>query len=327
MHTQDLGAWTHSHQFHQTNDQAERGTRWVLWLTAVMMVVEIVAGWWFNSMALLADGWHMSSHTLAIGLSVLAYTLSRRHAVDKRYAFGTWKIEVLGGFASAICLLMVAGLMAWSSMERLVSPVDIHYPEALSVAVLGLLVNLLSAKLLDHDHAHGHSHGHDHGHTHDHAGHDHESKDLNLHAARLHVLADALTSVLAILALLAGWWFKWQFLDPLMGIVGAVMVAAWAKGLVKETSAVLLDREMDHPVVAEIREVIDEQGAAGDTRLSDLHVWRVSQDQYACALSLVTHDHDLTPTTVRQWLSIHEELAHCTVEIQQCPGGPHAHHA
>lgn len=319
MHTHDLSPWTHPHPFHQTDEHAERGTRWVLWLTLAMMVLEIGAGSTFNSMALLADGWHMSSHALAIGLSAGAYAMARRHGQDARYAFGTWKIEVLGGFASALGLLGVAVAMVWGSVERLLTPQAIHYPEALAVAVLGLGVNLLSARLLGHGHGHHHDHGHAPAHHHDPA-HGDGGRDLNLHAARLHVLADAATSVLAIAALLAGWRMGWQWLDPAIGLLGAIVVGVWSVGLLRETAAVLLDREMDHPVVDEIREVIAVDGAAGDTRLADLHVWRVGRASYACALTLVTHDAALTPDTVRRWLSVHEEIVHATLEIQHCPG-------
>lgn len=217
------------------------------------MVLEITAGWWFQPMALLADGWHMSSHALAIGLSVLAYAASRRLARDTRFAFGTWKIEVLGGFASAILLLGVAVLMLVGSVERLLSPLPIRYAEAMVVGALGLAVNVACALILSRAHHGGHGHGHAHGHEH---GHDHQHTDLNLRSAYMHVVADAATSVLALLALAGGWLWGWAWLDPLMGIVGAVLVALWSRGLIRDTARVLLDREMDHPVVDEIREVV-----------------------------------------------------------------------
>ncbi len=312
MHTHDLAEWRHEHVFDRGNDAGERGTRLVMWITAAMMAVEIVAGWFSNSMALLADGLHMSSHAVAIGLSAFAYAAARRHARDPRYAFGTWKIEVLGGFASAIFLLGVVALMLYGSVERLFRPEPIHYPEAMAIAVLGLLVNLGCALILGnahHDHDHHHAHGHDHGHHH---------HDLNLKSAYLHVIADAATSVAAIAALAGGWWLGWAWLDPVMGIVGAVVVAVWARSLIAETSKVLLDREMDHPVVDEIREVIAERGADGETLIADLHVWRVGRATYACALSLVTHDTALTPHQVRDWLAVHEEVVHSTIEIHRC---------
>jgi len=315
MHSQDLAAWRHEHVFDTGNAAGERGTRRVLWITAAMMLVEIAAGWFYNSMALLADGFHMSSHAIAIGLSVAAYAAARRHAGDSRYAFGTWKIEILGGFASAIFLLVVVALMVYGSVERLLKPEPIHYPEAMVVAVLGLAVNLVCAFILGDAH---HHHGHDHGHDHDHA-HEHHHHDLNLKSAYLHVAADAATSVAAIAALAGGWWLGWAWLDPAMGIAGAIVVALWARGLIRDTAVVLLDREMDHPVVDEIREVIARRGAAAETVITDLHVWRVGRASYACALSLVTHDAGLTPRQVRDWLGVREEVVHATIEIHLCP--------
>jgi cation diffusion facilitator family transporter len=323
----DLNAWRHDHLFDAGSAQAERRTRAVTWITLVMMVLEIGAGWWFNSMALLADGWHMSSHAVAIGLSALAYAAARRYAQDPRFAFGTWKIEILAGFASAIFLVGVAGLMVFGSVERMLSPEPIHYQEALIVAVIGLGVNLVCALILGgaHEHDHGHSHGHHHAHAHGDAhqhedqhdnpnGHGHQH-DLNLKAAYIHVLADAATSVLAIVALIGGWLWGWAWLDPLMGIVGAVMVAIWAKGLIVQTGRVLVDREMDHPVVDEIREVIAEIAPEAELRLTDLHVWRVGRGAYACALTVVTTQTDLTPRRVRQALRVHDEIRHATIEI------------
>jgi len=315
MHTENLSDWMHEHVFDTGNDTAERSTRVVMWITAAMMVVEIAAGWWYNSMALLADGWHMSSHAVAIGLSAMAYATARRYAKDPRFAFGTWKIEILGGFASAIFLLGVAVMMLVSSAERIISPQPIQYQEAIVIAILGLVVNVVCAMILGkaHHHDHGHSHGHDHGHEH------HGHHDLNLRSAYLHVIADAATSVLAIAALFGGWIYGWSWLDPVMGIVGAILVAIWAKGLIADTGKVLLDREMDHPVVDEIREVVETGTDGGDTRITDLHVWRVGKKVYSCALTVVTHDASLTPDIVRERLSVHEEIVHSTIEIHRCP--------
>ncbi|MBI3102764.1 MAG: CDF family Co(II)/Ni(II) efflux transporter DmeF [Burkholderiales bacterium] len=321
MHTEDLSHWIHEHIFHTRQEAAERSTRVVMWITAAMMVVEIAAGWWFNSMALLADGWHMSSHAFAIGLSAMAYAAARRYASDPRFAFGTWKIEVLGGFASAIFLLCVALMMVVGSAERILSPQAIQYQEAIVVAVLGLAVNVACALILGKAHHHGHTHGHGHNHDHGTHHHAHEHHDLNLKSAYLHVLADAATSVLAIAALLGGWMLGWQWMDPLMGIVGAALVALWAKGLLADTAKVLLDREMDHPVVDEIREVVETGPQDGAPRIADLHVWRVGQQAYACALTMVTHDRALTPDVVRQRLSVHEEIVHATIEVHWCPQG------
>ena len=284
----------------------------MLWITVVTMLAEIIAGWWFNSMAVLADGWHMSSHALAIGLSAFAYSAARRYASDPSFAFGTWKIEILAGYTSAIFLLGVAAMMVIGSLERLWSPQTIHYPEAMAVAALGLAVNLICARILGHAHDHG---DHHHGHAHDEHGHHH---DLNLKAAYIHVITDAATSVLAIAALAGGWFYGWDWLDPVSGLVGAVLVALWAKKLITQTGRVLLDREMDHPVVEEIREVIDALPAAGNTRLTDLHVWRVGTGAYACALSVLTHDKHLSPHQIREALAVHSEIVHVTSEIHHC---------
>ena len=314
MHTHDLADWRHEHVFDTGNNAGERGTRLVMWITAAMMVVEIAAGWFYNSMALLADGFHMSSHAVAIGLSAFAYAAARRHAKDPRFAFGTWKIEVLAGFASAILLLVVVALMVYGSIERLLMPQPIHYKEAMVIAVLGLTVNVVSALILGAAHHHGDGQGHGH-----HADDHHHHHDLNLKSAYVHVMTDAATSVLAIAALAGGLLFGWSWLDPAMGIVGAVVVALGARNLLAETGKVLLDREMDHPLVEEIREVIAERGAGSETVIADLHVWRVGKATYSCALSLVTHDERLNANDVREWLAIHDEIVHSTIEIHRCP--------
>lgn len=310
--TENLSPWTHSHVFEEGSEAAERGARIVMWITAAMMVVEIAAGWWFNSMALLADGWHMSSHALAIGLSAFAYAAARRYAKDPRFTFGTWKIEVLAGFTSAVFLMGIAALMVFGSVERMFSPQPIHYQEAMLVAAVGLVVNIVCAFILGGAHHHHGDEGHNHGH--DHHGHGH---DLNLKSAYVHVIADAATSVLAIVALAGGWVYGLSWLDPAMGIVGAVLVAVWAKNLIVETGKVLLDREMDHPVVGEIREVVESGPAGSDTQIVDLHVWRVGKQSYSCALSVVTRDRMLTPIILRDRITVHEEIVHTTIEIHQ----------
>lgn len=297
--------WRHSHIFDQGNPLAERNTLLAVILTAVMMIAEICGGWLFNSMALLADGWHMSSHALALGLSVLAYGAARRFAHDTRFAFGTWKIEVLGGYTSALLLVLVAALMLYQSVERLIAPTPIHYNQAIGIAVVGLMVNLACAWLLKGGHSHDHHEHHDdksHGHHH----------DLNLRSAYLHVIADAATSVLAILALTGGKYLGASWLDPVMGIVGAALVAIWAYGLLRDTGRVLLDAEMDAPVVAEIREVI--AASPIDAEISDLHVWRVGKGKYACILSLVTSN-SIGAEYFKKQLRIHGELVHISVEL------------
>jgi cation diffusion facilitator family transporter len=305
--------WTHDHAFDAGNPAAERGTRAVMWITAAMMVVEIVAGWWFNSMALLADGWHMSSHAIAIGLSAFAYAAARRYARDPRFAFGTWKIEVLAGFASAVFLLCIAGMMVFGSLERLVAPRPIHYRQAIAIAALGLVVNVVCALILGRAHG-GHGNGRDqHGDHHAHAHH----HDLNLKSAYLHVIADAATSVLAITALAGGWIYGWAWLDPAIGIVGAALVGSWAVGLLKESGRALLDAEMDGPVVAEVRDAL--AGLPAGTQVLDLHVWRVGKGKYACVVSLAGAA-PLAPEDVRACLAVHDEIVHVTAEVHVVRG-------
>ncbi|KKW79515.1 cobalt transporter [Acinetobacter sp. AG1] len=304
----------HSHQFDQGNPLAQKRILIATILTAIMMVFEILGGWLFNSMALLADGWHMSSHMLALGLAYFAYRMARHYADDPRFSFGTWKIEILAGYSSAILLMVVALLMGIQSIERLFHPVTIHFNEAIPIAIIGLIVNLICAWLLHeggHEHHH-HHHSHEHHHDDHYHPHDHHHHDLNQKAAFLHVVADAVTSVLAIIALFAAKYFSWNFLDALLGIIGALLVAKWSWGLIQETGKTLLDAEMGHPVVQEIKNVIAQ---LPQVEITDLHLWKVGRGKFSCILGLETAMSDLNPDQVKVALAIHEEIVHASVEI------------
>lgn len=300
----------HTHEFDQGNPLAERNTRWAVLLTIVTMVVEILAGWKYNSMALLADGWHMSSHALALGLAILAYATARRYSEHPRFCFGTWKIEILGGYTSAIFLIGIAALMFFHSIERLLTPIAIQYDQAIFVAAVGLLVNVVCAWLLKDGHHHGHSHHHEELHeTTDHSHH-----DLNLRAAYLHVLTDAMTSLFAIIALFGGKLWEASWLDPSMGIVGAVLVAIWAVGLVKEAAAVLLDAEMDKPISMQVQATLNQE--LPTACITDFHLWRVGKSHYACVIS-ITSKEPLSPDQVKSTLLQHRALQHVTVEVNR----------
>jgi cation diffusion facilitator family transporter len=314
------GQVRHEHGFDEVNPLAERRTRWVVMLTAITMVVELLAGWWYGSMALLADGWHMSSHVIALGLSVAAYALARRLRRDVRFAFGTWKIEVLGGYTSALLLAGVVLMMGYECVTRLLRPIPVAYDQALLVATLGLFVNLVSAWMLAgaahgpaHTHAHGPAHAHDPGHSHgsDHA-HGHRHADLNLRSAYIHVAADAATSLLAIGALAGGKYLQLAWLDAGVGLFGSAVVAAWAVSLLRATGRLLLDADMDAPIVTEIRHAVRDSPLPAE--LEDLHVWRVGKGRYACILS-VTAGAPATPAYFRSLLRVHPELVHVTVEV------------
>ncbi|MDF1555956.1 MAG: CDF family Co(II)/Ni(II) efflux transporter DmeF [Deferrisomatales bacterium] len=307
MHIYTLDQWQHEHRFHTHNLAAERNTRRVIWLTLFMMVAEIIAGWRYGSMALLADGWHMGTHFFALSITAVAYYYSRKHAEDRTYSFGTGKVDVLGGFTSAVVLVTVAFVLAAESVQRFFVPEQIHFNNALLVATIGLAVNLFSAYLL-------HGSGHDHGNEH-HGEHGHH-QDHNLKAAYLHVLADALTSVLAIVALLAGKLMGWVWLDPLMGVIGSLVIAKWAHGLMRDTSSILLDRDQDQVVGEEIRSLIE---ADADNRVSDLHVWRISANRFAAIVSVVTH-HPKGPDHYKTFLAGVDHLGHVSVEVHPCDG-------
>lgn len=300
----EIDALTHSHVYlGKRHDANARRTLWVVALTAAMMVGEIAAGIAFNSMALLADGFHMATHAGALGIAALAYRYAKRHAESGRYTFGTGKVGDLAGFASALVLGIVAIGIAWESAMRLVDPTPVEFGEATIIAVIGLGVNIVSALLLGHGHNHGHDHG-DHDHAHDH-GHE---KDNNLRSAYLHVVADALTSVLAIAALLGGRYLGWVWLDPAMGVVGAIVIAVWSWSLMRDTGAVLLDAT-DAKLEAEIREKVE---GPGDARICDLHVWRVGPGAHAAIVSAT----GVARATICERLRPVHEIEHLTVEIR-----------
>ncbi len=308
MHRSNMEKWAHQHAFHGETDHAERNTRRVVWLTVLMMVGEIAAGLAFGSMALLADGWHMGTHAAALGITLFAYAYARKHAGNAEFSFGTGKVGILGGYTSAIVLGVVALLMAVESVARLVSPEEIRFDQAIAVAVLGLVVNIISAFMLGGGHHH-HSHGHD-THHHDH----HHHHDHNLRAAYLHVLADALTSVLAIVALILGRSFGWVWLDPAMGLVGAAIILKWALGLGRDTAAVLLDRMVEESARKGIVRAIEQDS---EDRIADLHVWRLNANHLSAIVSVVTHD-PKTPDHYKALIARHTSLAHVTVEVQHC---------
>jgi cation diffusion facilitator family transporter len=317
MAVHNLASWQHSHSYDPGNRAAERRTWIVVAITAVTMVAEIVAGYLTGSMALTADGWHMATHVVALSIAGIAYLLARRLARDERFAFGTWKIEVLGAFSSALLLAVVALAMVVESVHRLVDPTPVNYAPALIVAVIGLAVNLVSAWVLGSGHDHAAPHDDGQPSHHDHGQHDHGHHDLNLQSAYMHVLADAFTSVLAIAALSAGLWAGWSWLDPFMGIVGAGVILWWSKGLLGESARVLLDREMEEPLVREIRAAIETDG---DAEVADLHVWRVGRASHAAILTIVAH-HPHTPEQYRLRLKRIATLMHVSVEVNQCPHG------
>lgn len=334
---------THDHVFlGQDHRRNERRVWWVIALTAGMMVVEIIAGNLYGSMALVADGWHMSTHAGAMLITALAYGYARRQARNPRFTFGTGKLGELAGFASAIVLALIALIIGWDSLARLVDPVPIRFDEAIAIAAAGLLVNLVSAWLLkddhghahghgghghDRDHDHGHGHDHDHGHAHSHASpshahapaaahaHPQRSHDNNLRSAYIHVLADALTSVLAIAALLLGRSYGWLWADPAMGVVGALVIARWSWGLIRDSGTVLLDAT---PQSGKMRRDIEQALDAGDGEIADLHVWQVGPGHYAAIVSLVTR-HPRDSAFYKAKLAHIAGLSHLTVETQAVP--------
>lgn len=308
---------THDHIFGQDKVRpGERRTLLVIFITATMMVVEITTGLAYGSMALLADGLHMGSHTAALGITTIAYVYTRRCAADSRFCFGTGKVNAFAGYTSAVLLALFALLMAWESVNRLFNPVDIAFNQAILVAVVGLIVNGASMFMLGghhHDLDHGHDHGHGHGHGHDHQ-HSHAHTDHNLRAAYLHVLADALTSLLAIFALLAGKFLGLNWMDPVMGIVGATLVARWSLGLIRDTSGILLDHQAPGAMLEKTRAAIED---IDDNRITDLHVWSIGPGIYSATITVVS-DTPRSPEHYKRLIPKELGIVHTIVEVHQC---------
>jgi len=312
MHSHSINQWTHGHSFlGARHSQHERRAWSVVALTAAMMVVEIAGGTLFGSIALVADGWHMGTHVAALAIAGLAYLFARRHADDAKFSLGTGKFGELAAFGSAIILGLIALGIGYESAWRLFHPVAIHFQEAIPIAALGLCVNLLSAWLLRDSHDHAHE-----DHHHEHAGHDHHHHsqgDSNFRAAYIHVLADALTSVLAIAGLSAAWLFGWNFMDPLVGLAGTVVIASWAIGLLRTAGSVLLDSVPDGALADDIRKRIE----VGGDRLTDLHVWQLGPGHSAVIASVVS-DVPQAPAVYKQRLDGLDGLSHVTVEVNAC---------
>jgi len=318
MHRTDHSRFRKSHDFVPDFSKGERRTRIVIAITGVMMVVEIAAGLLSHSMALLADGWHMSTHVTAFLITAIAYYFTRRLAANEQFSFGTGKIGVLGGFASAVVLSVVALLMAGESVHRIFAPLTIHFNEAIGIACLALTVNLVCAFLLKED-PHHHAHppsaaAATYGAASDHRSHSHQH-DLNLRAAYLHVLADAFTSCLAIVALTSGKFFGWAWLDPAVGLIGSGVVFSWAYNLLRDTSGILLDRTpATSDLPSEIRRAVESDG---DSIVTDLHVWQVGAGKFAAMVSVCAHQ-PRSSDFYRELLRQHDELVHVTVETQHC---------
>lgn len=314
MTTYNPSATGHDHFFLGSDHQRNERKVWlVIALTASMMLVEIVAGTLYGSMALVADGWHMSTHAGAMLIAVLAYRFARRHAGNPRFTFGTGKLGDLAGFASAIVLALIALLIGWESLVRLTQPIHIDFNQAIAVAVVGLGVNLVCAWLLKDDHAHHHHHGHEHHHSNDEHHAPGKGRDNNLRAAYLHVLADALTSVLAILALLLGRSYGWSWADPAMGVVGALVIARWSWGLIRDSGSVLLDAAAEGQ---DVRQEIREAMAPTGSQVTDLHVWQVGPGHFAAIVSLMARE-PREPAAYKALLAHIHELSHVTVEVQR----------
>lgn len=336
MHTNSIAQWQHTHVFGQDQVKSgEKQTKIVVVITATMMIVEILVGIFFGSMALLADGIHMGSHMVGLLIALIAYILARKYATDDRFSFGTGKVSSLAGYTSALLLMVFALFMGYESILRFFNPVEIQYNIAITVAIIGLVVNGASMLILGengHTHSHaGHDHGdHDHGHEHDHGDHDHgdhghgdhgheahghrEVTDHNLKSAYLHVFADAMTSVFAIVALLAAKYFGWVWADPFMGVVGAIMVARWSLGLITGAGTVLLDRQTSKDMCDRVIGIVE---SYKDTRVTDLHIWSIGPGLYSANMSVVTGYPD-SPDKYKTLIPADLGVVHATVEVYPC---------
>lgn len=319
MHTQTINRLKQSPEFVRVSSKNQQRVWWVMILTAITMVAEITAGWWFGSMALLADGWHMSTHMVALGITLFAWHYAVKHKDDPKFSFSTGKVSVLAGYSSALFLVAVAVLMVVESISRFINPHDIAFDQAIMVAVIGLIVNLISAWLLSKEDHSGedsplanaaHSHA---GHSHSHGSHSH-GKDANHQAAFLHVLADAVTSIAAILALLAGKWLGWNWMDPMMGVIGGIIILIWAKGLLKMTSGVLLDHSLAEKVRCDIVQTLE---ADTTDKVMDLRTWRVSEKDYVAVIAIVS-DTPQSPEWYKAKLQDFLQLKHITIEVNTC---------
>ncbi|MDJ0673842.1 MAG: CDF family Co(II)/Ni(II) efflux transporter DmeF [Calothrix sp. MO_167.B42] len=312
MHKNILEQWQHSHDFLINEAKSEKKTQIVMILTAITMVVEIITGFMFGSIALLADGWHMTTHVAAFSITLFAYQYARKNVNNPKYTFGTGKVSILGGFASAVALAVIALVMALESGMRLFEPRLIQFNQAIGVAVIGLIVNLISAWLLQEHHDH-HNHTHEHNHPHE-----HNHQDHNLQAAYVHVLADALTSILAIIALCSGKFFGLIWMDAVMGIVGAAVITKWAYDLIHETGGILLDGATNKQTQLAIVKAIEEDA---DNRVTDLHLWHLNQDYLAAMISLVTH-YPQPPEYYKNLIKHIPSLVHVLIEVNPCEGKP-----
>jgi len=305
MHLKNIQIYQHPHDFYEVKDSNIKKVLFIVIITMLMMVFEIVFGRIFNSMALLSDGWHMGTHASAFGITLFAYFIAKKHKSDSRYSFGTWKVEILGAYTSAILLGIAGMFVIYSSTERIFNPVNIQYNQALIVAIIGLIVNVFCAIILNPVRHSGHQEKHESSDN---------DKDLNIRSAYLHVIADALTSILAILALLGAKLFSLNILDPLIGMISSIFIFRWSFQLLRDTSAILLDKDKNDDLVGKIRVIVENDG---DTKISDLHLWKIGQNKYSCVLTLVA-DNPRNLSEYKEALKGIPELAHINIEIVRC---------